>query len=261
MRRRALRTLASSPPAVRASLAVAVLLGLWFAASGAYQIARKPAELLLPVSGTLARSPDETWRRYAPSFRAHATDVMTSVLLAALAQVEGAGNPLARTRWRWRPTWHPFELYRPASSAVGMYQITDATFRDARRYCIRNHVVAEDGPWHDFDSCWFNKLYMRVVPSHAIEMTSAWLDRGVANTLARHRITGATLQQKQELAAVIHLCGVGAANGYARDGLRPKPEMRSGRQQGQRCGDHDVKGYLARVETARRLFVRYASAD
>ena len=29
-------------------------------------------------------------------------------LLAALAQVEGAGNPVATTYWRWRLTWNPF---------------------------------------------------------------------------------------------------------------------------------------------------------
>ena len=57
---------------------------------------------------------------------------MTPELLAALAQVEGAGNPVARTYWRWRLSWNPLELYRPASSAVGMYQITDATFQEAK---------------------------------------------------------------------------------------------------------------------------------
>ena len=54
---------------------------------------------------------------------AHATAVMTPELLAALAQVEGAGNPVARTYWRWQAGWNPFEVYRPASSAVGMYQM------------------------------------------------------------------------------------------------------------------------------------------
>ena len=31
-------------------------------------------------------------------------------LLAALAQVEGAGNPVARTYWWWHLTWDPFAL-------------------------------------------------------------------------------------------------------------------------------------------------------
>jgi len=40
-------------------------------------------------------------------------------------------------------------------------------FAEAKRYCIHDHVVVEDGPWHDLRSCWFNSLYFRVVPSHA----------------------------------------------------------------------------------------------
>ena len=52
-----------------------------------------------------------------------------------------------------------------------MYQITDGTFAEAKRYCIHDHAVVEDGPWHDPRSCWFNALYMRVVPSHAVELT------------------------------------------------------------------------------------------
>jgi hypothetical protein len=52
-------------------------------------------------------------------------------LLAALAQIEGAGNPVAHTYWRWSLTWHPLEIFRPASSAVGMYQMTDGALADA----------------------------------------------------------------------------------------------------------------------------------
>jgi len=157
-------------------------------------VVRKPAELFFPVSGVLWKTPAETWRQYEPIFREHATAAITPDFLAALAQVEGTGNPVARTYWRWRMTSEPFEVYRPASSAVGMYQITDATFSEARRYCIRDHAVVTDGPWHEWDSCWFNGLYMRVVPSHSAEMTAAFLDRRVAAALARNRIAAATLQ-------------------------------------------------------------------
>ena len=55
-------------------------------------------------------------------------------------------------------------------------------------------------------SCCFDRLYARVAPSHAVELTSALLDRGVAATLRRQRITAATLQKKQDLTAVTHLC-------------------------------------------------------
>jgi hypothetical protein len=251
--RRLLTLLLAAPLAVRIIVGTLVVLAVWSAANWLYQVARKPTELFFPVDGVLAKAPAETWREYGPLFRRHSTAVITPELLAALAQVEGAGNPVARTYWRWRLTWNPFEVYQPASSAVGMYQITDATFREARRFCIRDHIVVEDGPWHDVRSCWFNGLYTRVVPSHAVEMTAALLDRGVAETLQRHRIVTATPAQKQDLAAVIHLCGAGPGDAYAQRGFRLAP--------GQRCGDHDPARYLARVNTMKRLFARLGADE
>ncbi len=252
-RRRARLAMWAAPLAVRVLVGAVVILAVWAAANWVYQTIRKPTELFFPVSGALAKSPPETWRRYGPLFRAHATAVITPELLGALAQVEGGGNPVARTYWRWRLTGNPFEWYQPASSAVGMYQITDATFREAKRYCIHDHGVVEDGPWDDVRSCWFNRLYTRVLPSHAIELTAAWLDRGVARVLGRQRIPAATLQQEQDLAAVIHLCGAGAGDAYATRGFRLTAR--------QRCGDHDVSDYLARVNTMKRQFARLAAAD
>jgi hypothetical protein len=133
-----------------------------------------------------------------------------------------------------------------------MYQITDGTFDEARRYCIHDHVVVADGRWHDLRSCWMNALYTRVVPGHAVELTAALLDRRVAQVVERLRITAATRRQKQDLAAVIHLCGAGTGDGYARRGFRPAA--------GQRCGDHDVGRYLAQVNAMRRQFARLSAA-
>jgi hypothetical protein len=251
--RRVLLVLLALPLALRIIVGVVVILAVWSAVNWAYQVMRKPTELFFPVSGALSKTPSETWRQYAPLFRGHATAVMTPDLLAALAQVEGAGNPVARTYWRWGLSWNPFEIYRPASSAVGMYQITDPTFREARRYCIHDHVVAEVGAWHEWRSCWFNGLYTRVVPSHAVEMTAALLDRSVANTLQRQRISTAALQQKQDLAAIIHLCGGGPGDAYARRGFKLIP--------GQKCGDHDVRGYLLQINAMKRQFARLAAAE
>jgi hypothetical protein len=249
---KALLVLLALPLAIRIIVAAVVLIAVWSAVNWTYQVIRKPTELFFPVSGSLSKTPTETWRQYEPLFRGHSTAVMTPELLAALAQVEGAGNPVARTYWRWRLTWNPFGVYRPASSAVGMYQITDPTFLEARRYCIHDHVVAEIGPWHDWRSCWFNSLYTRVVPSHAVEMTAALLDRSVASTIARQRVGAATLQQKQDMAAIIHLCGAGPGDAYARHGFKLTP--------GQKCGDHDVRGYLGGVNAMKRQFSRMADA-
>lgn len=251
-RRRALRWFRAAPVGVQIALGLVLVLTLWATVNGVYQVIRKPTELFFPVSGTLTKTPAETWRKYAPIFRAHSTAVIAPELLAALAQVESTGDPVALTYWRWRATWDPFEVYRPASSAVGMYQITDGTFREAKRYCVHGNVVVEDGPWHDWRSCWFNSLYLRVVPSHAAELTSAYLDRRVADIVARVGSRNATLQQRQDLAVVIHLCGAGAGAAYAQRGYRLRA--------GQHCGDHDLGRYLAKVNAMKRWFARLAAA-
>ena len=250
MRRRWWRAFQGAPALMKVMIGVAVILTLALAINGIYQVIRKPSELFFPVSGTLYKTPSETWRQYAPIFRRYATSVITPDLLAAIAQVEGSGNPVVRTYWRWSWTSQPFEVFRPASSAVGMYQITDGTFAEARRYCIHDHAVAEDGPWNSWQSCWFNSLYARVVPSDAVELTSAYLDRSIAIILERHRMPSATLQHKQELAAVIHLCGAGAGDDYARRGFRL--------MDGQRCGDHNVRAYLAHINEMKSVFDRLA---
>jgi hypothetical protein len=252
-RRRWLRAFRRAPASAQVAGCVAALAALWAAVNGVYQVMRKPTELFFPVSGTLYKTPPETWRAYAPLFRRHATAAIPPELLAALAQVEGSGNPAARTTWRWSWVTDPFEVYRPASSAVGMYQITDGTFEQARRYCIHDHVVAEAGPWYAWRSCWFNALYFRVVPSHAIELTAAYLDRTVSTTLARQRIHGATRAQKQRLAALIHLCGSGAGERYARAGLALAPDLR--------CGDHAARDYVARVDAMTAVFAALAARE
>jgi hypothetical protein len=238
---------------VQVGAGLVAALTIWLVFNGLYQVARKPTELFFPVSGALHKTPSETWRAYGPLFRQHSTASISPALLAALAQVEGSGNPIVRTYWRWAWRTDPFEVYRPASSSVGMYQITDGTFERAKRHCIHDHVVVDDGPWHDWHSCWFNFLYFRVVPSNAVELTSAYLDRAVSDTLKRHRVGKVTRAQKEELAALIHLCGAGAGNAYARRGFA----LRSGA----RCGDHDPRRYLARVETLKKVFARLAAED
>lgn len=252
LRRRWYQVFRRAPAGLQLLGVLGIVVGLCLTVNWFYQVARKPSELFFPVSGTLYKTPAESWRSYEPIFRKYSTSVMTPELLAALAQVEGSGNPVARTYWRWALSSDPSKVYRPASSAVGVYQITDGTFAEAKRYCIRDHIVIEDGPWNDLHSCWFNSLYTRVIPAHAVELTSAYLDRAVITILARHRIARATSRQKQDLATLIHLCGAGAGEGYARRGLRLVA--------GQQCGDHDARDYLGRVNAMESVFARLGAA-
>jgi hypothetical protein len=213
-----------------------------------YQIARKPGEIFAPISTSFAKSPASTWGSYGALFEKHSTTIVSPDFLAALAQAESDGNPIASTPWRWQWSWNLFDIYRPASSAAGMFQITDGTFAEARKYCIREHTVLAEGPWYDLDSCWFNGLYTRTVPSHAVEMTAAYLHRRVVATLVAHRVANVSLAQKQKLAAVIHLCGVKRGEIFASRNFQVAP--------GERCGAHSLQRYLTKIDRLKNHFAR-----
>jgi hypothetical protein len=236
-----------------ARIVLYVLLGVIaaVAADFLYQVIRKPTELFFPVSGALYKTPAESWHAYGPLFRRYSTTLIDAELLAALAQVEASGNPLVRTYWRFSWSAPLIDMYRPASSAVGMYQITDPTFAEARQYCIHDHQLVHAGAWDDWRSCWFNRLYLRVVPADAVELTAAYLDAKVAGILVHPGKHSPSPAQIRHVAAVVHLCGAGAAVSYVRRGLQFIP--------GQRCGDHDPREYLARVDVAREAFLRLSA--
>ncbi len=229
------------------SYCVLAIVG-FFALNWAYQVYRKPGELLALVSASLSKTPESTWESYGSLFEKNSTDTLSPEFLAALAQVEGDGNPVAHTYWRWQWSWNPFKIFRPASSALGMFQITDGTFAEARKYCIHDHRVASDGPWHDFRSCWFNSFYSRILPSHVIEMTAAYLDRSVANALAARRVKKVSPAQTQSLAAVIHLCGAKRGETFIKQRFQATG--------GENCGTHSLRGYLSRIDAMKQRFAR-----
>lgn len=236
------RTWAAAPISVRIVAVVAALLILAPLVNLTWQVIRKPTELLFLADRRLVKEPPETWRQYGALFRKYSTDAVSPELLAALTQTESTGNPAVRTYWRWRWGWNPFSWYRPASSAVGLLQMTDPAFAEASRFCIRGHVVVSD--------CWFKSLYFRPWPGHAIELASIYLDRQAASVLIAVPGKAPTAPQKQDLAAIIHLCGAGPGRGFARRGFVPAP--------GERCGDHSVAGYLGRVNAMKQQFSKLA---
>ncbi|HEU4382041.1 MAG TPA: lytic transglycosylase domain-containing protein [Anaeromyxobacteraceae bacterium] len=216
-------------------MGLAVLAG----ANVCYQTARKPTELLGLVAPRAAKSPAQTWKAYGGLCQEHSTPTVGPELLAALVQVESAGDPLARTPWRFRWSANPFKVYTPASSAVGLLQMTDGTYEQARRLCIRDHAVARDGAWYDPSTCFLNALYFRTVPSHAIEMTAAWLHVTSEQILARPGVRAPSREQRRALAALVHLCGPERGAAFAARGFRTL--------RGERCGDQDLRAYLERV--------------
>ena len=239
------RKLARAPLIARIAGVAAILLPVLALTNLVYHVIHKPTELLFFVGHGLDKEPAETWRQYGPLFRAYSTHTITPELLAALAQNESSGNPVARTYWRWRLSFNPFAIYEPASSAVGLYQMTDPAYAEAARFCIREHAVADTG-------CGFGP-YIRVFPSHAIELASVYLDRNVADVLGSADDVKASPQQKQDLAAFIHLCGSGPATAYARRHFQMLA--------GERCGDHLVAAYVARVDAMKRQFLRLAAGQ
>jgi hypothetical protein len=240
-RKRAVRSGRREPPPLAGVLLLAVVS--LAAVNFAYQVIRKPTELLGLVAPASPKLPGDTWSEYGELFEEHSTELVRPELLAALVQVESAGDPLARTYWRWRWSWNPLALYAPASSAVGVLQITDGTFAEASRLCIHDHDVAREGAWYDPRACWFNALYFRTVPGHAIEMTAALLHEQMTEILAGR---SASPEQRQRLAALVHLCGRGRAPAFAQRGFRAGP--------GERCGDHDLDRYLDRVQALALAF-------
>ena len=242
--RRARQKLARVPRAVQIAGSVAILLAVVTLANLVYHVILKPTELFAFIGHRLDKEPAETWRQYGPLFRAYSTNAIAPELLAALAQVESSGNPVDRTYWRWRWSFNPFAIYQPASSAVGLYQMTDAAYAEAARYCIRGNAVVDT-------DCGFSGLYARVVPSHAVELASIYLDQHVAAVLARTGDAKASTQQKQDLAAFIHLCGAGPAAAFARRHFQMMA--------GERCGDHLVAAYVAHVNAMKRQFLQLAA--
>ena len=210
-----------------------------------FQVVRKPAELFFPVSGVLSKTPIGDLARVRGAFPGafHRGHYRRS------CSRRSRRSRAAATRWRARrgacaPSVDPREVYRPASSAVGMYQITDGTFEQAKRYCIRDHVAIEDG-------CWFNSLYMRVIPSHAVELTSAYLDRSVAAILAGRRLSASAAAKAgpRRLDSSLRrlrrrcLCAR-AASAWRRASA---------------AATHDVRAYLAQVTALKRVFARLST--
>jgi hypothetical protein len=246
------RAALGAPLVLRLAALGLLLLAVLAAANVAYQVARKPAELLGLVFRPAPLTPAATWARYGAAFRAHATDLVRPELLAALAHAESQGDPLARTAWQWRWTANPFAFFAPASSAVGLFQMTDAAFAEGRQLCVHDHRVAHAGAWYDPHACWFPALYLRTVPTHAIEMTSARLHEHLVQILGADRAARVDVRSRERLAAVIHLCGPAHGAVFARRGFRVVP--------GEACGAHDLGAYLARVERNTLAFERLARA-
>ena len=176
-RRRRRRSRSASP----------LTLALWATVNTVYQVIRKPTR----CSSRERHAQQATCRRRGASTRRlphRSTAAISPEFLAALAQVEASGNPVARAYWRWTWTLDPLDVYRPRRARSA--SIRSPTARSTRRAATASagHPGGPGRPLVAWQSFWFNWLLFRIMPSHSVELTAAYLDRAVAGALARYRI-------------------------------------------------------------------------
>ncbi len=221
---------------------------LLFTANGLYQVFMKPTELIRFLGFDEPRNVTETWDEYGNLFNRHKTPITTPDFLAALAQAESGGNPIAGPGWKLRMTANLSQIYAPASSSLGLYQITDGFYNQAKNYCINSGKVKRRKPWYEFDTCWTRLFYSRLYPSHAIEMTSAYLTLTTRKILRRFGKKKVKRSVKQTVAAISHLCGKRVAYQYVKRNFKaPK---------GKKCGSHSLSRYVKRVKAYQKAFQR-----
>lgn len=226
-----------------------LLLGLFIVLNFIFQIAMKPAEILSFVGLAKKKSLVGTWNSYKSDFFAHSTDTISPQFLAAMAHNESAGDPTATPQWRLRFDASLTKMFAPASSSVGLFQFTNGTYEQAKKYCVHDGHVKKNGPWWDLDSCWFNSLYLRILPSHSIEMTSAYLHQQSEELLHEHsRTSSVGLRLKRRLAAIIHLCGLSKGREFVRRNFN-LDSVGS-------CGSHSSKHYVTRLESNMNILLR-----
>ena len=226
---------------VRSVLLPFSVIILLFVINWGYQVFQKPSELIALFNSGNFKSAKNTWEVYEDDFSENETSLITKYYLAALSQVESAGNALATPKWRWRWTTDIRRIYAPASSSVGLFQYTRPTLVDAKRFCIHWGKSKQIGPWYQIDSCWFNDLYTRLSASDSIEMTSARLDFYV-----RQLTEKTSIPNDQNLASIIHLCGLQKGKRFVRDGFK----FRSFKM----CGSHNAERYIHRVQQFKLKF-------
>ena len=193
---------------------------VWAVVNWTYQVIRKPTELFFPVSVTLYKTPAETWDAYAHLFRRHATDVITP----GVPRGAGAGGGLGQ----------PGGAHLLALVVAASIRSSCIDRHPARWGCTRSRTAPSRRRSATASTITSSSRKGPGTPgarAGSTSSTSAWCRAtrssspprfSIARCRRRWRGTGsrrATPTQKQRLAALIHLCGAGAGNRYARGGL------------------------------------------
>jgi hypothetical protein len=81
-------------------------------------------------------------------------------------------------------------------------------------------------------------------------MTSAYLHTKVEQLLAGR---SASINKKQELATIVHLCGAERGEKFVKRGFRFIAN--------EKCGSHSLKAYVERVQSLKSLFSKIYQGD
>ncbi len=230
----------------KVKLSLFILIPILFISNFIWHSLNHPSQIL-SLFLSFPKSPSELWNSYKDDFKDSATHRMSSEQLAALALVESSGDPFATPPWTFTWSLNPFSLYRPASSAVGLMQLTKGTSLLASRYCISDGEVIDEGEDSFFWRCWQNYFSSRLSASHSIELTAAYLTAQIDDLLQKDNISK---RAQLRLASTIHLCG----KAYARKLI--KNQFKLSKQW--RCGTHSLYLYTKRVESYEKIFERLA---
>src|SRR5688572_6965709 len=75
--RRAFGAMRVAPLPVQIFVGTVLLVIVWASVNWIVQVVRKPTEVFVAVSGSLAKTPEQTWRQYGSLFDEHSTAVIT----------------------------------------------------------------------------------------------------------------------------------------------------------------------------------------
>jgi hypothetical protein len=206
---------------------VAALLAFSFCA---YHIYHHPSLVFLPLSSSFYKTPTETWDSYGELFESYSSDKLAPEFLAALAQTESMGNPLALTYWSLSASLNPFHWFRPASTATGILQVTSPTWKEMKNFCLQDMKLIKHA---QTGVCRGNLFRFRIFASHSVHLVSAWFHDFLEDKRLGDRDT-------RKVLSVLHLCGKTKAKKFLRNSLNFKAIGR--------CGSHKPSLYFSKLE-------------
>ena len=153
-------------------LSFAFLLLVLFIVNFIYQIYQKPTEVISSFYAGQSSDLNGTWKRYKNLFINNSTEHINAKTLASIAQVESAGQWAASPSWQWKITDNWRKVFSPASSALGVMQITKGHQKSVLQHCQTESVKSK--------LCNNTSWWARLWPSHSINLAAIYIDKTIS---------------------------------------------------------------------------------